>query len=104
MSLSYDFLISNQVISTIVLEVTAVIWAVLKDEVFEPLTPDFWRRKAAEFETMWDFPMCVGAMDGKHCFVQVMNDGVGGYSDVSAIVNTHYIMAFLISEIRHEGL
>lgn len=74
-SLSYLFRIANQTISKIVLETTAAIWFALKDLVFEPLTPDFWRRKAAEFETMWQFPMCVGAIDGKHCFVQVSKCG-----------------------------
>lgn len=39
--------------------------------MFEVLSEDFWRRKAAEFEAMWQFPMCIGAVDGKHCFVQV---------------------------------
>ncbi|KAK3917403.1 Putative nuclease [Frankliniella fusca] len=69
-SLSYLFRISDSAISKIVFETTAVIWFVLKDIVFEPLSEEFWKRKAAEFEAMWNFPMCVGALDGKHCFVQ----------------------------------
>ncbi|XP_034244264.1 protein ALP1-like [Thrips palmi] len=69
-SLSYLFRVSNQVISNIILETTAAIWFAIKDEVFEPISEDFWRRKSAEFESMWQFPMCGGAMDGKHCFVQ----------------------------------
>lgn len=69
-SLSYLFRVSNQAISNIILETTAAIWYALKDEVFEPISEDFWRRKSAEFESMWQFPMCVGAIDGKHCFVQ----------------------------------
>ncbi|KAK3909879.1 Chorion transcription factor Cf2, partial [Frankliniella fusca] len=34
------------------------------------LSEVFWRRNSAEFESIWDFPMSVGAIDGKHCFVQ----------------------------------
>ena len=70
-SLSYLFRISDQAISNIILECTAAIWYTLKNEVFETISEEFWRRKSAEFESMWQFPMCVGAMDGKHCFVQV---------------------------------
>ncbi|KAK3924300.1 Protein ANTAGONIST OF LIKE HETEROCHROMATIN PROTEIN 1 [Frankliniella fusca] len=70
-SLSYLFRIANQTISKIVTETTAVIYYALKKEVFEPISPEFWRRKAAEFESMWQFPMCVGALDGKHCVFQV---------------------------------
>lgn len=69
-SLKYLFRISHQGISNIILETTAAIWYVLKDEVFEPLSEDLWRKKASEFESMWQFPMCVGAVDGKHCIVQ----------------------------------
>lgn len=78
-SLSYLFRIANQTISNIVLETTAAIYFALEHEVFEPLTPEFWLRKCAEFEQMWDFPMCGGAMDGRHCFVQVRGiNEVGG--------------------------
>ncbi|KAE8738274.1 hypothetical protein FOCC_FOCC016250, partial [Frankliniella occidentalis] len=69
-SISYLFRISDSAVSEIILETTAAIWCALKDVVFEPLTPEFWRRKSAEFEAKWDFPMCLGAIDGKHCTVQ----------------------------------
>ncbi|KAK3916693.1 Protein ALP1-like [Frankliniella fusca] len=69
-SLSYLFRIGKQTISKIVTETTAVIWYALKPVVFEPITRDFWRQKAAEFECMWQFPNCVGALDGKHCVFQ----------------------------------
>ncbi|KAK3920702.1 Protein ALP1-like [Frankliniella fusca] len=69
-SLSYAFRISDVTVSRIVVETTAAIWFALKDTVFEPLNEDFWRRKSSEFESMWNFPMCVGAMDGKHYFGQ----------------------------------
>ncbi|KAK3920578.1 polyprotein [Frankliniella fusca] len=44
-SLSYLFRISTQAISNIVTETTAAIWFALKKEVFEPISPEFWRRK-----------------------------------------------------------
>ncbi|KAK3919919.1 LOW QUALITY PROTEIN: Protein ANTAGONIST OF LIKE HETEROCHROMATIN PROTEIN 1 [Frankliniella fusca] len=69
-SLSYLFRIGKQTISKIVTETTALIWFALKSKVFEPISPEFWRRKAAEFEVMWQFSMCVGAIDGKHCVFQ----------------------------------
>ncbi|KAE8737667.1 hypothetical protein FOCC_FOCC016865 [Frankliniella occidentalis] len=69
-SLSYLFRVADCTISQIVTETTAAIWYGLKGFVFEPICEDFWRRKSAKFESMWNFPMCVGAIDGKHCFVQ----------------------------------
>ncbi|KAK3922257.1 Protein ALP1-like [Frankliniella fusca] len=62
-SLSYLFRLSNQVISKIVTETTAVIWYTLKPVVFEEITEDFWRRKASEFESMWQFPISFPSVD-----------------------------------------
>lgn len=86
-SLSYLFRIANQTISNTVLETTAAIWFGLEHDVFEPLSPDFWLRKYSEFEQMWNFPMCGGAMDGRHCFVQV-----GYVNGCSAECGTVYII------------
>lgn len=78
--IAFLFRMSDSVVSNIVLETTAAIFFVLEEEVFEPLSADLWRRKAAEFEAMWQFPMCIGAIDGKHVFCQVCNASVSRIS------------------------
>jgi hypothetical protein len=35
-----------------------------------PETEEDWLQKAAEFEAKWQYPMAVGAIDGKHIRVQ----------------------------------
>ncbi|XP_026291311.1 uncharacterized protein LOC113215862 [Frankliniella occidentalis] len=69
-SLSYLFRLSSEAISKIVTETRAVIWYTLKALVFEEISEHFWRQKAVEFEAMWQFLMCVGAIDGKNCSFQ----------------------------------
>ena len=34
-----------------------------------PCTQDEWRKIAAEFHAIWNFPMCIGALDGKHVMI-----------------------------------
>lgn len=62
------------------------------DTVFainEALAPEYlkipdtvtWRRKAIKFSKMWNFPNCVGAIDGKHIAMQVpANSGSDYYN------------------------
>ncbi|XP_026288893.1 uncharacterized protein LOC113213886 isoform X1 [Frankliniella occidentalis] len=69
-SLSYLFLVSNQVIAQIVLETSIVIWTVLEPLVFEKDSENKWLESAAGYEVMWNLPHCVGAIDGKHILIQ----------------------------------
>ncbi|KAE8738534.1 hypothetical protein FOCC_FOCC015988 [Frankliniella occidentalis] len=97
-SLSYLFRIGKQTISKIVTETTALIWFALKSKVFEPISPEFWRRKAAEFEVMWQFPMCVGAIDGKHCVFQKFPTRGSEYYNYKG---THSIVLLAICDAKY---
>ncbi|KAJ8353296.1 hypothetical protein SKAU_G00208630 [Synaphobranchus kaupii] len=66
-SLSYSFRISRQAISEIVLEVCKAIYTVLKGNFLKiPSTEEEWHTIAKRFEDVWQFPKCIGALDGKH--------------------------------------
>lgn len=67
-SLSFQFRMSPSTISGIIPEVCNAIYTVLKDEYLKcPNSPEEWRQVASEFEKQWNFPNCLGAIDGKHC-------------------------------------
>lgn len=55
----------------IVSETTVAITTVLKDKVFPKLSADFFTSVATGFENRWNFPNCIGAIDGKHINIQV---------------------------------
>ena len=56
----------------IVSETRANIWAILMEKGFlnVPTTHHEWKEVAYLFEDNWDFPNCVGAIDGKHVVMQ----------------------------------
>ena len=42
----------------------------LQEYVKQPSQPEEWKRIADEFWNLWNFPMCCGAIDGKHLVMQ----------------------------------
>lgn len=54
-----------------------------------PNNPEQWLKVADEFENLWNFPHCIGAMDGKHVILQApINSGTEfrNYKDSFSIV------------------
>lgn len=66
--LSYSTRIAPNTLSKIVIETLEAIVTVLDDMnvIVCPSTPQEWEAVAAGFNVIWQFPHCVGALDGKH--------------------------------------
>lgn len=71
-SISFAFRVGLNTVSKIVSETCAAIWEVLSIQVFPEIDKNLWKKKAEEFETLWNFPHCIGAIDGKHIEIQVL--------------------------------
>ncbi|CAH1987006.1 unnamed protein product [Acanthoscelides obtectus] len=69
-SLQYLFNVSKQVISKFVPEVCKEIINTLSQHVKVPSTTDEWLKIAEKFNETWNFPHCLGALDGKHIPLQ----------------------------------
>ena len=44
-----------------------------------PSTPDEWQEVAKDFNNLWNFPNCVGAIDGKHIVMRKPHHGGSTY-------------------------
>ena len=70
-SLSFNFRVGRSTICNILKETCSAIWEVLRAEfVRPPSTPEEWNGISEQFTRLWNFPNCVGAVDGKHVVVQ----------------------------------
>ena len=70
-SLSFQFRISKSAISYIVNEVCQAIEKNLASRYLKfPSTHEEWAHIACQFEQRWNFPNCIGAIDGKHVVIQ----------------------------------
>lgn len=70
-SIALCYRTGRSTISGIIKETCEAIWECFHEE--ELLTPaqNRWQNIALEFQEMWNFPNCIGALDGKHVAVIV---------------------------------
>lgn len=69
--LEYLTRISRPSLSKIIPETCAALYTALKDEYLKiPTSSEEWLLVAQEFGLRWNFPNCVGAIDGKHILIK----------------------------------
>ncbi|XP_040205977.1 protein ANTAGONIST OF LIKE HETEROCHROMATIN PROTEIN 1-like [Rana temporaria] len=77
-SLHFHFMVGKRTTSYIIRDTCAVIWDVLKDEVLKKPTKEEWSEISHLFWERYNFPNCLGAIDGKH--LQIIKPVSGGSS------------------------
>ncbi|XP_050715779.1 uncharacterized protein LOC126998330 [Eriocheir sinensis] len=109
-SLSYQFRVSQPLISKIIPSVCTAIYEVLQPIYMRvPTTQEEWRKVAAEFHRLWNYPNCLGSCDGKRILVaKPANSGSGfldykGHSSIilMALVDANY--KFLYVDVSTNG-
>ncbi|KAG0727931.1 putative nuclease HARBI1 [Chionoecetes opilio] len=69
-SLGCQFRISHNLISSIIPSVCRAIYQVLKQQFLRfPTNQSEWQEVANNYFTQWNFPMCIGALDGKRVLI-----------------------------------
>lgn len=73
-SIAIWFGIGMSTVSMIVRRVALAIWDQMAQRYMAiPSTPQKWTHLAEDFERLWNFPNCVGALDGKHVRVTLIS-------------------------------
>jgi len=60
----------DRTVSTIINEVSTAIWNNMQPIYLPQPTIEMWKLIANEFEQIWQFPHCIGALDGKHIVIK----------------------------------
>ncbi|XP_045106669.1 protein ALP1-like [Portunus trituberculatus] len=69
-SLAYQFRISHNLISSIIPSVCRAIYQVLQPQYLHlPRNQSEWQHVASQYYARWNFPMCIGALDGKRILI-----------------------------------
>ncbi|XP_065324978.1 uncharacterized protein LOC135931654 [Gordionus sp. m RMFG-2023] len=66
-SMSYNYKLGVSTIKQIIGDTTKALWDILQPIHMMVPTLQMFEEVAQGFEEMWNFPNCIGAIDGKHC-------------------------------------
>jgi len=69
--MSYEFGVGTSTVSPIVSETCKALWTKLVSLVLPVSNSKNWEESENNFRHKWNFPNCVGAIDGKHVVIQV---------------------------------
>ena len=103
-SMSFSYRVERQTVSIIIKETCRAIWQVLNEKYLSaPKLPEDWENIAEQFMQLWNFPNCIGAIDGKHIPIEcpinsssLYHNYKGFFSIVLlAISDAHYSFSFV---------
>ncbi|XP_001946487.2 protein ALP1-like [Acyrthosiphon pisum] len=97
-SLAFSFRLGFSTTREIVEEVCEVIWKTLRPIYMPKPTKDDWQNISREYKEIWNFPNCIGSLDGKHINIQCPINGGSAYFNYKgvnsivllALVDAHY--------------
>ena len=70
-TIAMNYRISPSSVGRIIYETCEAIWQVLSPRFLQcPKSETDWKRIAKDFNLIWNFPHCIGALDGKHVVMQ----------------------------------
>nr|XP_022911217.1 protein ANTAGONIST OF LIKE HETEROCHROMATIN PROTEIN 1-like isoform X2 [Onthophagus taurus] len=80
-SIAFNYRLGFSTVRKIVAEVCDAIWETLGSTVFPTPTEENWKKVAERFNLLWNFPNCIGAIDGKHINIRCpINGGSSFYN------------------------
>ncbi len=69
-SIGHLYRVGWSTVKAIVAETCQAIWDVIMPLVMAIPDATGWLKITEQFNNCWNFPNCVGALDGKHCMIQ----------------------------------
>ncbi|XP_057333828.1 putative nuclease HARBI1 [Microplitis mediator] len=98
-TMSYRYLVGLTTTANIIVETCQALWSCLKEKVLPyPLTKSHWLKIADEFEKQWQFPHCIGAIDGKHIHIQCPDNAGSSYYNYK---NSHSIVLMAVCDANY---
>lgn len=69
-TIASSFRLGVSTVATLVKDTCDVIWEQMRGTYMPVPTEELWRNTARRFHEKWNYPNCIGALDGKHVVIQ----------------------------------
>ena len=97
-ALAFTFRMGATTVGKIVAETVRVLWEELEQEHMPVPTEESFKSIAEEFYSIWNFPNCLGSIDGKHIRIQCPQNSGSMYYNyktyfsivLQAVADAHY--------------
>ena len=92
------FRMSKVIVSLIIPETCNAIWEVLQPKYMPTPDEERWRQIAEDFYHHWQFPNCVGSIDGKHVTIQAPDNSGSQYFNYK---KNHSIVLLAVADAQY---
>lgn len=92
--LAFTFRLGEKTVRTIVYETCTVIWNKMK--IATPSKED-WKQIINEFWEQWNFPNCIGALDGKHVVIECPKNSESKYFSCKKTFSIVLLLVLIIN-------
>lgn len=100
-TLAFNYRMGFSTVRCIVHETCRVIWNILGRIVLPKPTTAQWKIIAKDFDEIWNFPNCIGAMDSKHFKIRAPNNSGSMYFNYNFFFDAKY--RFVIVDVGAYG-
>lgn len=98
-TMGFEFRIGFSTVGRIVKECCQAIWETLPPIYMPHPDQKHWKQIARQFEEKWQFPNCIGALDGKHFPIQCPNNAGTAYFNYKG---THSIVLLALVDANYK--
>ncbi|CAH2097861.1 unnamed protein product [Euphydryas editha] len=108
-TIAFSFRVGRSTVGSIISQVCKEIWNILQPVYLPSPSKETWKQSEIGYREMWNFPNCVGSIDGKHVTIQCPSNSGSNYFcykkffSIALIAIVDPLYKFLVVDIGSYG-
>ncbi|XP_065844727.1 uncharacterized protein [Oscarella lobularis] len=98
-TIAFSYRVGHSTVCKIISITCAALWDILRPlYIRTPKSATDWKEISYEYESLWNFPRCIGSIDGKHIVIQAPKGGGSRYFNYK---HTHSIVLLATCDAKY---